>query len=487
VRCTNCDYPLWNTAARACPECGKAFQPSQYRFRPGSVAFRCPGCRTAYYGVSAEGHLIPREFACVTCGAHCAMDAMALEPAAGFDDEATRGDPPNPWMQRHRNGLFRSWLRSVFQVMGAPQRFIRGVPAESPVAEAILFAVITATVAAVIGLVFLVVFMPLLLLVPGAAGGGAGITRLIALQLGVVVANVLFSVVASVIAGFCAHLFLLVMRSAPGGLGRSMQATLYASGGANAISIIPCPCSGFILPVWWCVVNARMLQVVHGTRGPAAWIASILAAIVWAGTAFGLAFTLQSAMGMNNQAFTFTIPPRPAPNAPPPIAVPAAALSFFDPDSLPISPLDALAEKQLDSDEFVELLGLAEPEIPILGLTEETLTFGPERAIRDASRRLARILPPGDAAFRLGRAVFVYRDAPPGTEAWLVVRAPEPGATGDERRYRVVTRLLDEVLDEQHFAARLSAENARRAAAGRPPIPADLDSVPDLLVAPVTP
>ena len=67
MRCRTCDYPLWNIEGTSCPECGSAFARGDYRFRQGAVRFRCPGCRTAFYGTSPSGLPEPSSFACPTC------------------------------------------------------------------------------------------------------------------------------------------------------------------------------------------------------------------------------------------------------------------------------------------------------------------------------------------------------------------------------------------------------------------------------------
>ena len=91
MRCKSCDYPLWNLLARACPECGAAFKPSEFDFNLNAVRFCCPHCSQSYYGTDARGHLVPPAFACVSCGNAITMDDCLLLPtgyAARVQDSA---------------------------------------------------------------------------------------------------------------------------------------------------------------------------------------------------------------------------------------------------------------------------------------------------------------------------------------------------------------------------------------------------------------
>ena len=87
MRCQTCDYSLWNLTRRDCPECGKAFVPSDFEFEPNAVQYCCPHCEQVYYGDGPGGHLRPIEFDCVQCGQHVHMDQMVLRPAGGFGDD----------------------------------------------------------------------------------------------------------------------------------------------------------------------------------------------------------------------------------------------------------------------------------------------------------------------------------------------------------------------------------------------------------------
>ena len=130
MRCTTCDYPLWNLKARQCPECGSTFAPDEYDFRPGTVRFCCPHCNQAYYGTDQRGHLEPTCFDCVSCGRPVSMNEMVLLPAEGFVEKHTMA-AVNPWLERHRVGWWRSWFRSVGHALASPGQVMRGTPVQS--------------------------------------------------------------------------------------------------------------------------------------------------------------------------------------------------------------------------------------------------------------------------------------------------------------------------------------------------------------------
>ena len=135
MRCKACDYPLWNLRARQCPECGLPFRPDEFEFRPNSVCFCCPHCNQSYYGTDAHGHLEPPAFNCVTCGRHVVMNEMVLLPAEGLDEKHTKA-AVNPWLERHREGWWRSWFRSIGQALASPGQLMKGTPVESSMKQA---------------------------------------------------------------------------------------------------------------------------------------------------------------------------------------------------------------------------------------------------------------------------------------------------------------------------------------------------------------
>ena len=48
------------------------------------MRFCCPHCDHPYYGTSEQGHVEPREFACVKCGQRVNIDDMVLHCVCDF-------------------------------------------------------------------------------------------------------------------------------------------------------------------------------------------------------------------------------------------------------------------------------------------------------------------------------------------------------------------------------------------------------------------
>lgn len=264
MNCKTCDYPLWNLEARQCPECGTAFAPSQYRFSLNSVRFCCPGCRTAYYGQSASGHLVPPEFDCVTCSRHLTMDEMVLLPAAGIAEQLTRGETM-PWIERARLGRLAAWFSTFSKALASPERLIAITPAERPATEAIWYAL------SVMGLFFSInmgiFFVPNLLvpssmvprhgfmgLVMGAAIGVVGLAAIIIATLLLYTASV--------------HLMLMITGGTDRPFRRTLQCMCYSTPAAIFTAL---PCVGVfgapITLIWWYIAATQMLITSHRING----------------------------------------------------------------------------------------------------------------------------------------------------------------------------------------------------------------------------
>lgn len=474
MRCRTCDYPLWNLAGRTCPECGTSFAPSEYRFRVGAVRFRCPHCRTGYYGTSTAGHIEPGAFVCVGCDRPIALDDMLLEPAEGVAEDAT-GLPPNPWLARGKTGLVRAWIRSVLAILGAPAEFVRSLPAQAPLGDAVLFAAITSIAGvAVVAILGAIVAPIVLAFMPAPAGAW----RQLLIQFALISMNVLWTLIGTLSAGFCAHGVLTLLRGAHGGLDRSLQVILYALGGVSAVTLVPCPCSGVIMPVWWCVAMTLMLKEVHRTSGAKAATASILSALVYFAVSVMLA-AMPGVLGIGGTGVQFgpgfnttvqTTVPAPIPIAP-----------LLAPGVAPRLPLDLVANGSMSPDQFLQLVASGQEESFRIGqLGADDLRLGSAMAIRSEADRLARRLPEGDGPFRMGRAVFYYRAATDDPADWLVVVEPRRRSSGTFRGdYRLIRGSGDERVPVGSFRRMFDAESRRREASGRaaliPP-----EEIPDL-------
>ena len=74
MRCTKCNYSLFDIRERVCPECGEPFAISAHFFEHCGVRFCCPHCDQQYYGTDEKGHLVPIHFNCVKCHNHISMN-----------------------------------------------------------------------------------------------------------------------------------------------------------------------------------------------------------------------------------------------------------------------------------------------------------------------------------------------------------------------------------------------------------------------------
>ncbi|MDZ4755244.1 MAG: hypothetical protein SGJ11_12230 [Phycisphaerae bacterium] len=403
---------------------------------------------------------------------------MALEPAHGVGAEEA-GPARNPWLARGSTGLLRAWFRSVISILGAPTRFISGIPADASLNDAVLFAGVTATLSAVVGAAIVLVAVIGKVIIVGSRGGtatGTVLTQGVLDNVTLAVGNIIVSIVGALVAGFVAHGMLRVLRGAPNGLNRSLQPILYAFGASNAINFVICTCTPVLAPVWWCVAMARMLRV---AQSPVLWkttTASIVAALVWLGASFGGAYLLAfmtgatTAQRMGAAASTASALPRGA-----------ALVEGSQPFA---TPLHALADESLSIAEFLALIAPDGNDFTLAELSRADLEHASSEGFRAAGDRLAAALPANNAPFRLGRAIFLHRDAmtgaAPDSKPWLVIVLP----ASDSRRTWRVLRPNDLVsFADKSFTKQLERENSRRAAAATPPIP-DLTTIPDLLTPP---
>lgn len=475
MRCRNCDYPLWTIEARTCPECGTSFLPSEYRFRAGAVRFCCPGCRSAYYGTSSEGQPVPDSFACAGCGRALTVDELILEPEPGVRDDEV-GLPPNPWMERHKSGFVRAWFRSVVRILGAPSEFIRSIPARAPISDAVIFAATTSLAGVLFVLVIGALVLPVLVMfVPMPANTWFAVL----VQVALLGASVIWVIIGTLTAGVCAHLILKLLRGAHGGTAASMQAILYAHGGTNAINLIPCPCSGMIVPIWCCVTMAIMLRVVHRTSTAKSVTAAIAAAIVAISVTSGLAF-IPTAVGWTNTQMRVSSQGLQWKTGGADTSAPLAPI-LRRTEGNPRTVLDLLASEVIDAELFLTMVAPREEDRYRLGLMDaDDIRFATPAELRREADLAAARLPAGDAPYRLGRAVFYNRGATSDANDWLVVIEPRRANDGSFRdRYRLIRDTGDTNIDRRAFPAVFEAECKRLTSAGRPPLTAP-ETVVDL-------
>jgi hypothetical protein len=405
------------------------------------------------------------------------MDEMAVEPAPGVDEQAT-GGPVNPWVERSRLGLFRAWLRSVFAVLGDPAGFIRSMPSSTPTSEGVLFAGISAGLGVAMGIGLMVIGWAIVALVLQSASGTVAMAKasmLAATQaLTLQIANGVLTVVCCLLAGFVAHAVLVVLRGAKVGLGRSMPAILFTQGATSALNfVVCCPCNSIVAPVWWCVAMTLMLRVIHHASLGRAVTASIIAALTWMGATLAVTTMLSTTVTGSSTSFVNTTSVR--------------GDDFHTKTGIYPTPFDAVVQGGMPLGEVLEMIAPDYGPVSLGGLDRAALDAASLDRIESIARRIENILPSKNAPFRLGRAVFAYRDATDEATAWHVIIIPsdagmtEADEDGDE--WTVIRSRGVVTYDHAAFQSRLDRENERRAAGGASAIPAPL-SLPDLLLAP---
>ena len=269
MRCRTCDHSLWRTVGRTCPECGTPFSPADFRFRPSTVAFRCPHCTQDYYGTDPDGLLVPREFDCVKCGNHVRLDEMVLEPAAGRTEQDT--DPrPNAWAERDRTGLWKAWWRSTIAILFRPHAFGDSLPPTAGAGTAFRYLLLCSIPPIAIGLVFgALLFLP--------TGGVGGIATVLGPQLAIGAASFVGLLAFAYVGGAIGHGTLALLGGTREPLSRSVGCALFSHGATSLLGLIPCvSCIPFLGAIWWFSSFRLMLAGVHGCGRGKATLASLV-------------------------------------------------------------------------------------------------------------------------------------------------------------------------------------------------------------------
>lgn len=465
MRCRTCDYSLWKTTARTCPECGAPFRPSEFEFRPGAVRFGCPHCDQEYYGTAADGHLEPTAFQCVRCQRPISMDEMVLAPAKGFD-ETSAERPPNPWTERARIGFWRGWFRTVRSVLFAPALLARSLAPNESLWQPIWFVLITAFLTSMLGVVVSAGMFIALAALAGPGAGAMPIGVMLGQQALFTVVGIFFGIGMTIVWCLISHVLLRVMGGAREGWRTSLRALLYAIGGTNALNLAACvPCIGIAALVWWIVSGTIMLREVQRTNTARAVTAVVVPSAVTALAAVALVAIMIG--------WVVTVAPPPggplARPGPPPIAQQAAADGAW-----PRTPLDAVAAGMLGGGELLDMVAPGDPEARIEGLSRDDLDFGPRSPVRLTADLLARRVP-ASGPYRIGDLVVVWPGVDPATTGgWIMIAL-------EGNQYRVINAAGGfGPLPMSTFDDLLAAENNRRSAFGEPIIPplADIPVVP---------
>lgn len=269
MRCRTCDHALWRTVGRTCPECGTSFTPSEFRFKPSTVAFRCPHCEQDYYGTDANGLLEPREFDCVRCGNHVRLDEMVLEPAAGRTEDQTV-PRPNAWGERDRIGLWKAWWRGTTAILFRPFEFGDTLPPSAGAGSAFRYLLLCSIPVLALGLAFTaLLFLP--------AGGFAGVAPVFGPQLGIGLAMFLGMLSFATIGAAIAHGTLVLLGGVTAPISRSIGCSFFAHGATSMIGLVPCVnCIPLVIPIWWFSSFRLMLAGVHGCGRGKATLAALV-------------------------------------------------------------------------------------------------------------------------------------------------------------------------------------------------------------------
>lgn len=311
MRCHRCDYPLWAVEARACPECGEAFRPSDYQFAVGSVRFECPHCRTAYFGTSSEGHLEPRAFECVGCHRPIEMDAMVVMPV-GAVDVASELVKPTIWEQPEHPGGWRWWM-TARQLLFAPGTFGRLIRRTGPTRPAWRFACIGWVVMWVLSLVLTVV-------VGGLGLDFSPVTRAMTVPERIHERLVALVILFPTFAGWTAltalfeHGVARLLTDHPGPISSTLQVKLYASGATTlfvaAGTVYPVTVAALPLAVLWQIAVAAVLyRHVHRTTP---WRGLVIAAsfqLALLGLCVGMVLLIATNFSLPNQSLLANLAP----------------------------------------------------------------------------------------------------------------------------------------------------------------------------------
>lgn len=487
MRCTQCDYPLWNLRPGPCPECGQPFKPSDFRLVPNAVRFLCPHCHQDYYGTTADGHLSPRAFDCVRCGQHVDMDDMAVLPTEGVDEARTTA-AANPWTERTKRPIPRWWATAIGGLT-RPADIIDGTPAIGSTWSALWFAALNLVLIALVGMSCLM--LPTMLLAAagtvgaGAAGGAgavAGTSMLAAIFAGVA------GLVLVPLWAACAHALLWITGARTQGFGRTLQAIGFTSG-AYLLTLIPC--LGLIVgTVAWVICAGLALTRAHRT-GPARAAIAIATppALATAAVIALYVYFVVSMVQTASQAATASQPPPHTPSQAGP-GSPAwlrnwapgtdirmgtqrladALRQRLNDDDPPAHAIELLGQPGVTAASFNEGGGGAFPRVKGRPLYEYDRM--PPQARNAIAADIAADHPPGITAHRVGRMLLTYhglRDDHLATkpELWIMLQLPiEP-----QEDYYAITMTGYERIDRADPNAAVERQNRLRRDAGLPALP----------------
>ncbi len=481
MRCKTCDYSLWNLKGRQCPECGNGFVPSEFDFVINSVRFCCPHCDQSYYGTGPQGHLVPSDFNCVTCGNRIEMDGMVLRPAEGVREEQTQIDRM-PWLERQQRGWIKGWIHTVGRSMGNPMSLMRGTTPESGVMQAWWYATVSLVI--ILGMgggLPLMVISAILLL----NGSNDAIQTFLG-GLGIVVVGTIGSRGFMAVWGATAHGILRITGKTEYTIGRTYQALLYSVGvtAPMGVPLVGPYCASWFMWIWQSISAIIMLthaQRVHGGRATVAILA--LPLLSWLAIVVGysvLIMSIFSGRGGMGGARMITISGLEARNFNDSIHFYAAANNGQVP-----AHAAQLMLTGMGSNSFVASGTVTDvTTIPFGDTTLDKIDYMPPNRKANAIDAVAKAMPANTIAHRCGDFVFTYHgidlnNCDPGL--WVVILSPDPttgGAAGGTGTTTIPAAQCTAVSAGgkitalgTNVAAYLAVQNQLRAASNLPPLP----------------
>jgi hypothetical protein len=268
MHCQNCHYLLFNLTRTDCPECGRPFAVTDYRFEPGAVEFLCPHCGQAYQGNDERGLPYPRTFTCVTCDRAVDARRMTVRPVT----PDAHGRVGSPWDDRRHVGLWRAWWATFTMTLIEAPTFFRQHVGRSN-AEAYWFAVMSTCIGAVLSTVITLGVVAILVIVP-SGGAAPGVFELALTVCATLAWPLIGPPISGIIMGGCAHLVLVLSTPQRRSFGHTYRVVLYGMG-PQALAAIPI-CGGHVAHIWSIVAIILGIREVHQTPG---WLAAL--AVLW--------------------------------------------------------------------------------------------------------------------------------------------------------------------------------------------------------------
>ncbi|MCP4833992.1 MAG: hypothetical protein GY895_04440 [Phycisphaera sp.] len=298
MRCLTCEYPLWDLRPGNCPECGESFDPTGHRFKNGSVAFCCPHCDQTYFGEGEDGHLVPQQFDCVSCGQRISESECIVRPREDGSHEDMVTTVDSPWHDRNRRLRSRFYGTLGLSLFG-PGRLGAGFPVNMPPFGAFGF------VSLILVAIFVVGVLPVVLLV-GLAGSGRGMpagslpsligTMATSFAVTIPMVFILLSVYGAIV-----HGILRVGGRTTGGIMRTIGSLGFGSGPLVflGIPIFGPYCLHVPMLIWMMISSTLVLRAAQGVSGWRAALAVILpmllfTAVIVSGVMFSVAAAAQT-------------------------------------------------------------------------------------------------------------------------------------------------------------------------------------------------